>query len=418
VIRVVDLAVSRGEERVLDGVDIAVDRGSFVGLVGPNGAGKTTLLRTLAGALDPDAGRVVLDGTDATALDQRAVARRVALVPQEPALDFSFSVRQVVEMGRHPHVPRFGDDDDPERVGAALDRTATAPLADRPVTELSGGERRRVLLARAVAQDTPALLLDEPTASLDVHHTVRTLELVSTLVADGRAALAAIHDLDVAARYCDELVVLADGAVVGAGTPEDVLTADVVERAFGGRATVGRDPVTGTPSVTALPDRERPRAGTVHVVGGGGRAAHLLAPLAAHFEVTVGAVPAGDRDAETAQALCLDAVTVPPFEPVDAAAERRVRERVAAADAVVVADVDLGEGAAANLDAAADADPLLLVEGRPLAERTRDRAARERYDALRSRAETVADDADAVVAAVGALTGDAPTGTEEVAADD
>lgn len=253
-IRVESVRVVLGGATVLDGVDLTVDAGQLVGLVGPNGAGKTTLLRTINGRLTPVDGRVELDGSTVGGLSARELGRRVATVPQQTDLSFDFTVREIVELGRHPHRPRFGGPDpDPEAVDRALRRTATDHLADRSVTATSGGERQRVLLARALAQDTPTLLLDEPTASLDIHHQVRTLELVQDLVeADGRTVIAAIHDLDLAARYCDELVLLTEGRIRTTGPPESVLTQDHLEAVFGGRVAVGRNPATGTPSVTVI----------------------------------------------------------------------------------------------------------------------------------------------------------------------
>mgnify|MGYP000368423086 CR=1 FL=1 len=245
-----------GETTALDGVSLSVAPGEVFALVGPNGAGKTTLLRAMNGALSPSEGRILLDGDDVADLSSRAVSRRAATVPQTTALDFEFTVREVVEMGRNPHVPRLGADPDPGAVADALDRTDTARLADRPVTAVSGGERQRVLLARAVAQDTPVLLLDEPTASLDVNHQIRTLDMVADLVGEGRTAVAAIHDLDLAARYCDALVVVADGSVLAVGPPDEVLTPETVEAAFGVRAVVDRDPVTGALRVVPLSGRE------------------------------------------------------------------------------------------------------------------------------------------------------------------
>jgi len=248
------LCVDLGGTRVLDRVDLRIEPGSFVALVGPNGAGKTTLLRTVNGLVDPAGGRVLVDGTDATGLSARELARRVATVPQEPTLGFDFPVRDVVAMGRTPHRSRFAGttDEDRRAVERALDRTALTGLADRPVGDLSGGERRRVLLARALAQAAPTLLLDEPTANLDVNHQVRSLGLVRELVDEGQTAVTAVHDLDLAARFCDRMAVLADGKILDSGPPAAVLTEDVIETAFGVRARITEDPATGTPRVTAL----------------------------------------------------------------------------------------------------------------------------------------------------------------------
>ncbi|MBB6646248.1 ATP-binding cassette domain-containing protein [Halobellus sp. MBLA0160] len=268
------LRVRLGGATVLDNVDATADRGRFVGLVGPNGAGKTTLLRTIAGAITPDEGRVTVDGERIHDLSSKAASRLVATVPQDTTVAFEFDVRTVIEMGRNPHRSRFGGwtESDAAAVDRALDRTDTRQFADRPVTSLSGGERQRVLLARALAQDAPVLLLDEPTGSLDINHQVRTLDLVSDLVSGGRTALAAVHDLDLAARYCDDLLLLSGGRVVAAGPPASVLTESVLRDVFGADAVVSENPVTGTVSVTALGDGEtagrnpgvasRPRSGS------------------------------------------------------------------------------------------------------------------------------------------------------------
>ncbi|MUW15383.1 ATP-binding cassette domain-containing protein, partial [Halorubrum sp. CBA1125] len=319
-VEVRDLAVSFGDVPVVSGVDLRVERGSLVGLVGPNGAGKTTVLRAIKGAVEPDAGAIRIGGDPASTLSARERGRRVASVPQETSLAFDFRVQHVVEMGRTPHLGRFdgyGPDDD-RAVRRAMEATGVARFADRPITAVSGGERKRVLLARAVAQETPALLLDEPTASLDVHHAVETLDLVRDLVDDGRGAIAAIHDLDLAARFCDAVVLLANGGVYAAGPPESVLTVDALRTAFNAEAFVGRNPATGMPAVTAFDATGADATGVspaadgdttdddgaathVHVVGAGATAARVLARLAAAgCDLSAGVLPAGGAAAVTA----------------------------------------------------------------------------------------------------------------------
>ncbi|AXG06822.1 ATP-binding cassette domain-containing protein [Haloplanus rubicundus] len=411
------VSVSLGGVTVLDAVSTSVDEGQFVGLVGPNGTGKTTLLRTINGALAPDRGAVHVAGEDVAALGSRATSQLVATVPQSTAIAFEFPVRHVVAMGRTPHIGRFGTRTtaDREAVDAAMERAAIANLADRPVTEVSGGERQRVFLARALAQDTPVLLLDEPTSDLDVNHQVRTLDIVSELVAEGRTVVAAIHDLDLAARYCDELRLLYDGRVQAAGPPASVLTGATVEAAFGARATVTDHPVTGSVSVTAFVDDPDAADGRVHVVGGGGAATPLLHRLdAAGFECSVGAVSADDPDAETARAIDADLVTVPPYAPVDDEARGGVVDRLRRADAVVVADVTVAPGNRPVLDAVRGADaPVVVVDGRPIDERNFAGAAGRRLDArLRTRGRVVDDDPAAVVAAVRRVVGRGTTDTD------
>ena len=413
-IRVSDLDVELGGASILSGVNLSVDEGSFVGLIGPNGAGKTTLLRAMNGALSPSRGAVVVAGERVGSLSSKETSRLVATVPQDTTLTFDFDVRQTVRMGRTPHRSRLGGwrEGDDAAVERALERTQTAALADRSVGDLSGGERQRVLIARALAQETPVLLLDEPTASLDINHQVRTLELVRESVSAGKTAVAAIHDLNLAAHYCDELVLLSGGGVVATGPPASVLTEANLEGAFGANAVVARHPVTGSVYVTALPDRPTDAdeaRGRVHVVGGGGTAArHLYLLSAAGYEVSVGALNEGDTDTETARSLGIDAVTVDPFSAVGEDASERVAEHVAEADCVVVADVEVGTGNLANLRAAAAADRVVLVEERPFEERNyAGRAGREAYDRLRERG-VVVSSADVL----SAVAGDAAVGAQ------
>ncbi|WP_394327395.1 ATP-binding cassette domain-containing protein [Halopelagius longus] len=406
-----------GGTTILDGVSLDVDTGTFVGLIGPNGAGKTTLLRALNGALTPALGRVEVAGERIDRLGSKAASRLVATVPQDTSVSFDFDARETVRMGRTPHLSRFGgwSDEDSAAVERAMERTDVTGLADRAVTGLSGGERQRVLIARALAQATPLLLLDEPTASLDINHQVRTLELVSELVAEGKTAVAAIHDLNLAAHYCDELVLLSGGGVVAAGPPAEVLTEANLEGAFDANAVVSRHPVTGSVYVTALPEtRAGDAEGRVHVVGGGGTAArHLYLLSAAGYDVSVGALNEGDTDTETARSLGVDAVTVPPFSSVDSAARDAVADRIERADCVVVADVEVGRGNLANLRAAADADSLVLVEERPFAERNYAGTEGERaYERLRARG-TVVSAGDVLAAVTAAVEGEATDATSE-----
>ncbi|MFB6150800.1 MAG: ATP-binding cassette domain-containing protein [Haloarculaceae archaeon] len=336
-----DVTVGYGDLTVLNGVSLGVASGELVGLVGPNGAGKTTLLKAINGVLDPDGGTVSVDGDAIGDLSSRAASRRVATVPQDTTVAFDFSVEHVVEMGRTPYRGRFSTDPGAaDAVERALKRTDTARFRDRSVGSLSGGERQRVVLARALAQETPALLLDEPTASLDINHQIRTLELVRDLADDGKAALAAIHDLDLAARFCDRVAVLVDGDLLAAGPPGEVLTDEHLRAAFDTAAAVHADPVTGTPTVTPLSGRET-LDGTVHVAGSGRPAARAIGALVgAGATVTAGVLPEGDLAAATAAELGVETVTAPAFAPVDARTEAAARDLLAAADVAVLAGRD------------------------------------------------------------------------------
>ena len=240
--------------KLLDRVDIRAERGQFVGLIGPNGAGKSTLLRAISNVLSYQEGAVSLHGEELRSLSARRVAELLALVPQIAPYTQGFTAFELVLMGRYPHLGRFRVE------GAADDRiareamrlTETEGFASRTIETLSGGERQRVFLARAVAQQPQVLLLDEPTSNLDVLHQLKILTLVRELVDGGLTAIAAIHDLNLAARFCDRLVLLAEGRVVTDGSAQDVLTPETIASAFGVESAIYREPATGALAVSLI----------------------------------------------------------------------------------------------------------------------------------------------------------------------
>ena len=235
-------------------MDLCADRGQMVGLIGPNGAGKSTLLRTLSGILKYHRGAISLDGDNLNALSSKDLAAGVALVPQIAPYTHGFTSIELVLMGRYPHLGRFqveGKEDD--RIARdAMQLTEIDRFADRTLDTLSGGERQRVFVARALAQQPRLLLLDEPTSNLDVLHQLKVLDLVRQLVDDGLTAVAAIHDLNLAARYCDKLVLLSEGRVLAKGPPQEVLTPPIIESAFGVKSAVYKDPATGSLAISLI----------------------------------------------------------------------------------------------------------------------------------------------------------------------
>jgi len=362
---------------VVDGARLSVYAGEVVGLVGPNGAGKSTLLRAVTGDSELQAGAIELEGRSIAELSVQQRAAIVGVVPQQVTAAFSFPAAEFVEMGRHPHLPRFGHPGPADRaaVEAAMRLTDTQHLAETPVDALSGGDMQRLAFAQALATEPRVLLLDEPVSHLDLNHRLQVLDLTRELADEGMAVLAVFHDLDLAARYADRIAVVTQGALGHAAPPQTIITAETLRSVFGVRAVVGPDPVTGFVSVTpVLREGAVARAdrGRVHVVGGSGVAAPLMRRLVlAGWTVTAGALNVGDADATLADALGLDYAPIPPFAPMDAEAAVRSARLADGSDVIVVCEVPFGHGNVDNLLVAIRAGkPLVLVgdiEGRDFA---------------------------------------------------
>lgn len=251
-----ELSVGYAGAPVVDRVTLDLPPGRITTIVGPNGCGKSTLLRGLARLLDPMHGRVHLDGEDMARLPARRLAQQLGMLPQQPVAPDGITVADLVGRGRHPHQRWFRQwsAEDDAAVFEAMNATAVADLAETPINELSGGQRQRVWIALALAQDPGVMLLDEPTTYLDLAHQVDVLNLLATLNRRlGRTIVLVLHDLNLASRYAHHLVAMKDGRVATQGTPEEVVTADVVGEVFGLDATVITDPVAGTPLVLPHP---------------------------------------------------------------------------------------------------------------------------------------------------------------------
>ena len=235
------LGFGYGDSPVLRDLNLTLGAGSLHGIVGPNGSGKSTLLALLSGHLAPDSGTATLDGIPTRAYPASRMARRCALVPQEPAANFPFTVFETVLMGRHPHIPRFArpqkaDLDITEQALATMD---LGHLRHRALADLSGGEKQRAVVARGLSQNTPALLMDEPTSSMDIRHALATMaELRRLAREEGRTVVTVLHDLNLAIRFCDQVVMLAQGTAHAAGPVRKTLTPDNIETVFRVRASV------------------------------------------------------------------------------------------------------------------------------------------------------------------------------------
>ncbi len=379
---------------IVRGVTLDVAKGEMVGLLGPNGAGKSTLLKLATGIIQPQRGRVLVEGDDLRRLRRAEIARRVAVVPQDFAVQFAYTVRQVVELGRTSYLGALGIAGQADRaaVDAALATTGCAGLADRVFNELSGGERQRVVIALALAQQPHILLLDEPTAHLDIRYQIETLALVRRLNREqGLTVVATMHDLNLAARYFPRLI-LFDGAVVADGAPTHALDAATLGAVYQTPVRVGVVPGDARLSVTPPDDTEtsmqsntataRPATENVepsgesahttntasaapgetsaatrpiaaHVIGGCGSATLLMRALAdTNLPFSVGPLNIGDSDYTLAQRLAADCLVEPPFAAISPEGLAAARARMAQARTVIVCPTPLGPGNIELLDAA------------------------------------------------------------------
>ncbi|MGW0181548.1 ABC transporter ATP-binding protein [Nocardia sp. NPDC003345] len=249
-----DLRVGYGERTVIADLDVVVPDGSFTVIVGPNACGKSTLLRTLSRLLRPQRGAVLLDGRDVTGYGGKEFARKVGLLPQQSIAPDGITIIDLVSRGRFPYQKMFRQwtEEDQRAVDFALRVTRLTDLSTRPVEALSGGQRQRVWIAMALAQQTPILLLDEPTTFLDLGHQIEVLDLCVDLNKRGTTLVAVLHDLNQAARYASHIIAMRGGEIVAAGAPADIITTELVERVFGVYSQVIADPQTGTPLVVPL----------------------------------------------------------------------------------------------------------------------------------------------------------------------
>ncbi|HKV84844.1 MAG TPA: ABC transporter ATP-binding protein [Ktedonobacterales bacterium] len=370
-----DVSFAYQKAPVVERVSLRVAAGEMVALLGPNGAGKSTLLKLATGILRPSRGQILLGERNLRTMSRDEVARRMAVVPQDFSVQFAYTVRQIVELGRLPHMGAWGlaRAGDQLAVDEALRETDTAGLADRVFNELSGGERQRVLIALALAQDAGIVLLDEPTAHLDIKHQIETLDLMRRLNRErGLTVLAALHDLNLASRYFPRLMIFRN-TIVADGTPSEVLDAGLLSRVYETPVRIGI--LRGEEHLSVMPPShgeaalttgdERPAA--VHVFAGGGAGELMMRALAdAGVHFTVGPLNTGDSDCALAERLSDLCIVEPPYAPVSPEGLAAARERLLASAACVICPMPIGHGNITLLETALDArragTPIILFE--------------------------------------------------------
>jgi len=394
---------------ILKDVDFQVNRGDFLGIVGPNGSGKTTLLRAISGILPLTKGKVYLEGEDVSRMDKKKIARKIAMVPQNTFINFPFTAMEVVMMGRNPYLGRFDREGrkDLEKVRESMILTKTHHLRNRKVTQISGGELQRVVIAQVLAQDTDILFLDEPTAHLDINHELEILSLITRLNRERLlTAILVTHNLNLAARYCRKLILLKDGKIYARGEVEDILTPENIKSVFHIKALVKKHPLTG--SIYTLPicfngKIETAKGGKIHLVCGGGSGSSLLRKLwEKGFEVSTGVLNVFDADSEAATLLNIPVVGEAPFSPITFESYQKNMKMIRNSKIVILTEVPFGEGNLLNLMAVRDAlkegIKVIVINKTPIQERdyTKDKATEIFEDLKRDGASFVKDEKEAI----------------------
>ena len=353
--------------KVLNEVTFKAESKEFIGIMGPNGSGKTTLLKCISNVLNPQVGTILLDGRDIHKLSRKEVAKNIGVVPQSSNIDFTFTVSELVLMGRNPHTERFQNETELDFKIAenAMKLTRTQHLSNRTFEELSGGERQRVIIARALAQEPKILLLDEATVHLDISSKFEILNLIKGISKEKNIVVIAVfHDLNLAAQYSNKLILLDKGKIVSIGSPDEVLTPENIQKTYHIDAIVKRHPLTNTPYVTPYifdKQNENKKSQSIHIICGGGSGSDIMSLLLDKgFKVTTGVLNVLDSDYETAKNLKIQVIAEIPFSQITEDSHKENIRLIKKSDYVVLTDFQIGPGNLKNLEAAENALELKL----------------------------------------------------------
>jgi iron complex transport system ATP-binding protein len=373
-LRINNIACRYETTNVLENINFSARGGDFIGVIGPNASGKSTLLKGISKVLKPHTGVVLLNERDVYTLKSAEIAKNLAVVPQESMISFAFTALEVVLMGRTPHLNRFETESTQDLAIAqkAMELTNIWYLAERPIDTLSGGEKQRIIIARALTQEPKVLLLDEPTDHLDINHQIEILDLIKRLSKEEEMVVIGVfHDLNIASQYCDRLILLHQGRIFAVGEAQDVLTGENIEEVYGVKVTVKQDGVSG--KLLIHPQRKRVIKATkakVHVIAGSGSAIRLMNELVENgYKVSLGVINIGDSDYVTAKSLKLDIVEEKPFCHITEKSYEKNLELIKQADYVILTSIPIGLANMKNLKAAGQAKNLIIVEKEPIEKR-------------------------------------------------
>ena len=368
-----NITVNLGGRKVLSSCSLCAKRGEFIGIIGPNGAGKSTLLKSVLGLIPREQGMVAMFGQSVSSLSAKEKARLAAYMQQSVQLTFGFTGLDVVMAGRYPHLCWWQSESKEDRriALACMEFTGTACFKDTPVHQLSGGERQRVLMAKVLAQEAPLVLLDEPTASLDLVYQEEIFRYCQKLGEQGKSVLMVVHDLRLAAKFCSRLILLRQGEILADGLPEEVLTSKNLESAYGLHSAVYWNQVTGNLDIhTYVSESQQASKEKIHILGGGGAAGELMRKLHEYgYTLTAGVLRQGDTDAAVADAFSIPYISLPPFHKIFPENWEENKRKSSQADVVVLANICYGMQNIKNLEVALHAQKLIIIEDTSFFER-------------------------------------------------
>ncbi|MDD5622893.1 MAG: ABC transporter ATP-binding protein [Actinomycetota bacterium] len=384
ILSVRNLNFSYGDNKVLNNISFNINKGSFTSILGPNGAGKSTLINIISKILGKFEGEIKVTGENITALNSKDIARRIAVVPQSTNPSFGFTVEEMVLMGRYPYISRFKREtkEDFEVIREVMEKTELTQFADRKFNELSGGEKQRVVIAQALAQDSPIMILDEPTSHLDINFQIEFMNLFLKLNRrEGKTIIGIFHDINLAIQNSSLIMLLKEGSIFRFGEPEKVINRQNLNSVFHSDVFVGKNPVTQRMYVSPVfdpyystQDYQAVKPVKVHIIGGGGAASPILSLLHHHgYRISCGVINTFDTDISTCEMLDVPYIVEAPFSPISIISRNKNLEFIKASDLVILPEIEFGNGNFSNLVSIREALSLnkrvLIMEGKNIEKR-------------------------------------------------
>ncbi|MFW9987919.1 MAG: ABC transporter ATP-binding protein [Candidatus Odinarchaeota archaeon] len=367
-----DLRFKYKLQQIINDISLKFESGHLYGIIGPNGSGKTTLIKLLSGILKQNYGQIYIDDINIKNFTIREIAKHLAMVNQTNYIEFDYKVREIIKMGRYAHINRFSveSEEDKKIVDEVIEQLGLKKLEKRSFNQLSGGEQQKVIIARAIAQKTKILLLDEPTTHLDINFTLEFMKLFKDYVEKGLIVIIVLHDLNIAAQYCDKLILINEGRVVDFGDAKSVLTKDNIHNVYGIDVMIRENQYTN--SVYIIPfnninlkseeitKKTMDNRLKVHIISGGGSMVNFLSKLR-NFNVSVGVVNIFDDDLKLAEDFGFKTITEGPFSPISEKSYEELIEKLKEVDIIILANIPFGKGNLRNLEALTNIDNKIIV---------------------------------------------------------